>query len=63
MDETYRKASMEDTNVIKSFKTFNNLKFIEYPKKGFYELDKIIEKISRLNGGIMLIDYGYLKFS
>ena len=36
------------------------MKFIEYPKRGFEELEKIIEKISKLNGGIMLIDYGYL---
>ncbi len=60
INETYRKASLKDSLVIKSFKTFKNLKFIEYPKKGFHELDKIIEKISKLNGGIMLIDYGYL---
>ena len=60
LNETYRKASLKDTEAIKSFKTFKNLKFIEYPKKGFYELDKIIEIISKLNGGIMLIDYGFL---
>ena len=33
---------------------------IEYPKKGFLELSKIIKKISKLTGGILLIDYGYL---
>ena len=58
--ETYRKASLKDSEVIKSFKTLKNLKFIEYPKKGFDELQEIIEKISKLNGGIILIDYGYL---
>ena len=60
LHETYRKASLIDTTTIKSFKTFKNLKFIEYPKKGFDELDKVIEKILKLNGGIILIDYGYL---
>ena len=60
LDETYRKASIKDVADIKSFKTLKNLKFIEYPKKGFQELEKIIQKISKLNGGIMLIDYGYL---
>ena len=60
LNETYRKASLKDTKAIKSYKTLKNLKFIEYPKKGFFELDKIIEKISKLSGGIMLIDYGYL---
>ncbi len=60
LNEIYRKASLKDTKEIKSFKTLKNLKFIEYPKKGFDELEKIIEKISKLNGGILLIDYGYL---
>ena len=59
LDETYRKASLDEFSKIKSFKTFKNLKFIEYPKKGFKELDKIIYKIKELGGGIMLIDYGY----
>ena len=31
------------------------------PKLGFVELNKIIKKISTLSGGILLIDYGYLK--
>ena len=60
LDETYRKASLKDSQKSNHLKLLRNLKFIEYPKKGFYELDKIIEKISKLNGGIMLIDYGYL---
>ena len=60
LNETYRKANLKDSKVIKSFKTLRNLKFIEYPKKGFDELNKIIEKISKLNGGIILVDYGYL---
>ena len=37
------------------------MKFIEFPQLGFNELKKIIKKISELNGGILLIDYGYLK--
>ncbi len=60
LNETYRKASSNDISQIKSFKTLKNLKFIEYPKQGFKELDKIVDKISELGGGIMLIDYGYL---
>ena len=60
LHETYRKASLKNSAIIKSFKTFKNLKFIEYPKKGFDELEGIIEKISNLDGGILLIDYGYL---
>ncbi len=60
LNETYRKASFKDLSRIKSFKTLKNLKFIEFPKQGFKELDKIVDKISELGGGIMLIDYGYL---
>ena len=37
------------------------LNFIEFPKFGFQELEKIIKKISKLNCCILIIDYGYLK--
>ena len=37
------------------------LRFIEFPKLGFDELQQIIKKISKLHGGLLLIDYGYLK--
>ena len=36
LNETYRKASSKDTKAIKSYNTYKNLKFIEYPKKVFY---------------------------
>ena len=62
LNETYRKISSEDFSQIKSYKTLKNLKFIEYPKLGFEELNKMINKISELKGGIMLIDYGYLNY-
>ena len=47
--------------IIKNFKSFHNLEFIEYPKLGLNELKKMIKKILSLKGGILLIDYGYLK--
>ncbi len=56
-----KKASKKNIRIIKNFKSLNNLKFIEYPKLGFNELKKIVKKILELKGGIMLIDYGYLK--
>ena len=61
ISETFHKASKEDKSKIKSFKTLKGNTFIEYPKLGFKELEKIIKKISKLSGGILLIDYGYLK--
>ncbi len=56
----YKKASRKDTLLIKNFKIFKNLKFVEFPKLGFNELTKMIKKISKLEGGLLLIDYGYL---
>ena len=59
--EVYFHASASDLKVIKSFKTLKNLKFIEFPKMGFNELGKVVQKVSKLNGCILIIDYGYLK--
>ena len=59
--EFYKNASRKDSNMINSFKTLSNLKFIEFPKFGLTQLEEIINKISKLNGCLLLIDYGYLK--
>ncbi len=61
LNETHRQALKSDMDDINSFKVLKNLKFVEYPKQGFRELDKIVKKISVLSGGILLIDYGYLE--
>ena len=58
--EKFIKGNKKDIAQIKTFKTLKKLKFIEFPKKGFLELNPIIKKISKLSGGILLIDYGYL---
>ena len=59
--EIYKKASKADINILKSYKTLKKLNFIEYPKFGFQELKKMIKKISKLKGCILMIDYGYLR--
>ena len=59
--EIFKKASLQDTKNINSFKILRNLKFIEYPKNGLSELRKIIKKIYAQDGCLLLIDYGYLK--
>ena len=61
INEKFKKASTKEINQIKNFKSFKNLNFIEYPKLGLDELERIIKKISVLKGGLLLIDYGYLK--
>ena len=60
IDEIYKKASGKDVSQIKKFRILKNLKFVEFPKLGLDELNKIIKKISKLQGGLLLIDYGYL---
>ena len=60
INEIYKKASKKNILQIKKFRTLDNLKFIEFPKLGLDELKKMIKKISKLEGGLMLIDYGYL---
>ncbi len=61
IDEIYKKASGKDVARIKEFRILKSLKFVEFPKLGLDELSKITKKISKLEGGLLLIDYGYLK--
>jgi len=53
-----------DSKTIIELKKYNLLKeqhFIEFPKQGLAELTLIINTIKKLNGGLLLIDYGFLK--
>ena len=59
--ETLKKANKQDLKNIQSFKVLKNLKFIEFPKSGLKEMNKIIKTISKLSGCLLMIDYGYLK--
>ena len=59
--EILRKADKQDLKNIQSFKVLKNLQFIEFPKFGLTEMKKIIKTISKLNGCLLMIDYGYLK--
>ncbi len=56
-----KKATRKELIELKKFKILNSLKFIEYPKLGFNELQKIVRTVKKLNGGLLLIDYGFLK--
>ncbi len=59
--EVFKKASPQDIKIIKSYKVCDKLKFIEFPKLGIEELKKISKKITKLQGCILMIDYGYSK--
>ncbi|MEC7136894.1 MAG: SAM-dependent methyltransferase, partial [Pseudomonadota bacterium] len=61
--EVFKKISITNRKLIRSYKTLKNLNFIEFPKMGFQELKKMTDKVSKLTGCILLIDYGYLKSS
>jgi len=59
--EVFKKASKKDKANIASYKSIKHLKFIEFPKLGLEELKKMIKKIIKLKGCLLMIDYGYLK--
>ena len=53
-----------DKKILRQLKELNLLKgqtFIEYPKQGLDELKKLIKKIKKYSGGILMVDYGFLK--
>ena len=60
INETFKKASKQDAADINSYRSLKNLRFIEFPKYGFKEIKKIIKKISKIKGCLLMIDYGYL---
>ena len=57
----FKYAKNQDIDYINSYKTLKSLKFIEFPKLGLQELNAIINAVKKLNGCILLIDYGYIK--
>ena len=59
--DIFKKAKKEDLNMIRKYKCLRNLKFIEFPKNGLEELEKITRVISKQKGCLLIIDYGYLK--
>ena len=56
-----KKTSIKTINELKKFNLIEKQSFIEFPKQGLKELDLITHAIKRLNGGLLLIDYGFLK--
>ena len=62
INEIYKKAKISDIKNLKKFKTLKELNFIEFPKLGLAEFNKMVKELKkRPAGGILLIDYGYLK--
>ncbi len=55
----FKKAIKKQINKLKNFHLLKNDGIIEYPEYGFKELQVVCEKINKLNGGALFIDYGY----
>ena len=59
VDFIFKKASKKEVNKLKNNKLLKKNGVIEYPEYGFKELNIVCEKIKKLNGGALFIDYGY----
>ena len=59
--EVFKKATDKDKKTINNFKCLKKINFIEFPKRGLVEMNKIVKKIKNLSGCLLIIDYGYLK--
>ena len=61
ISEKYYKAMKIDKRAINQFKTFYKQSFIEYPKIGLDIMKKVIKKIIKYKGCILIVDYGFYK--
>ena len=57
----YKKTSKLNVKKLNDLNLLKKKGIIEYPQKGLQILKLIINKINKFKGGIMLIDYGYIK--
>ena len=57
----FRETTKKIYNELKDLNLLRKKGIVEYPKKGLKILEKIIKKINKFKGGILLIDYGYTK--
>tara|TARA_B100001029_G_scaffold38235_1_gene29402 strand:+ start:371 stop:1432 length:1062 start_codon:yes stop_codon:yes gene_type:complete len=55
----FKKALKKEINKLKNYKLLDKDGIIEYPEYGFKELEIICQRIKKLNGGALFIDYGY----
>ena len=55
----YKKALKKQVDKLKNYSLLKNNGIIEYPEYGFRELEIVCDKIKKLNGGALFIDYGY----
>jgi len=59
VDFIFKKALKKQIDKLKNYKLLKKDGIIEYPEYGFKELNIVCNKIKKLNGGALFIDYGY----
>tara|TARA_B100000700_G_C14987338_1_gene829514 strand:+ start:482 stop:1543 length:1062 start_codon:yes stop_codon:yes gene_type:complete len=59
VDFVFKKALRKQVDKLKSYKLLKEDGIIEYPEYAFKELNIVCNKIKKLNGGALFIDYGY----
>ena len=57
----FKKADLKSIIELKKYNLLKKQSFIEFPKQGLTQLNLIINTIKKLNGGMLFIDYGFLK--
>jgi len=57
----FKKADLKTIIELKKYNLLKKQSFIEFPKQGLSELNPITNTIKKLSGGLLLIDYGFLK--
>jgi len=57
----FKKANLKSIIDLKEYNLLKGQYFIEFPKQGLTELNLIINAVKKLSGGLLLIDYGFLK--
>jgi len=57
----FKKVNSKTLIKLKRYNLLKEKSFVEFPKQGFSELNRITSTIKKLNGGLLLIDYGFLK--
>ena len=57
----FKKADLRTILELKKYNLLKKQSFVEFPKQGLDELNLIISTVKKLNGGLLLIDYGFLK--
>ena len=57
----FKKAKLKSIIDLKKYNLLEKQSFIEFPKQGLTELNLVINTVKKLTGGLLLIDYGFLK--